>query len=153
MKKKTEPKTVYLDTSIFAGKVLLSDAEDKKCALLIKKISDKEFDNYTFITSIFTLVELAELISRKETEDKAKIILFDILLSPFHHLLHLFWIFQSSPHFRLQTRDISILHKIAAICFFNNLSAFFSYNYRNTTQYGFKGSYAYPTHIFYGMDK
>lgn len=82
MKNKTESKTVYLDTSIFAGKVLLNDAEDKKCALLIKKISDKELRNYKFITSIFTLVELAEVIARKETEDKAKSILFDIMNDP-----------------------------------------------------------------------
>ncbi|MBA7596399.1 hypothetical protein ES703_03369 [subsurface metagenome] len=82
MKDNIKSQTVYLDTSIFAGKVLLNDAEDKKCALLIKKISDKECGNYKFITSIFTLVELAELISRRETEDKAKSILFDIMNDP-----------------------------------------------------------------------
>jgi len=75
-------KLVYLDASIFAGTVLLSDDEDKQCALLIKRIANKEFAGYQFITSKFTLIELAELISRKETKDKAKAILFDIVYDP-----------------------------------------------------------------------
>lgn len=82
MKDKTDSMSVYLDTSIFAGKVLLSDDEDKKCALLMETISNKEFDNYAFMTSKFTLVDLAELISRRKTIDKAKSILFDIMNNP-----------------------------------------------------------------------
>lgn len=78
MKKKPDSKLVYLDTSIFAGKVLLSDAEDKKCALLIKKVTNNEFGDYEFVTSKFTLIELAELISRKKTKNKAKVVLWDI---------------------------------------------------------------------------
>jgi len=81
-KEPSRPRLVYLDTSIFAGKVLLTDAEDEKCAVLIEKISSGEFDDYEFITSKFTLIELAELISRKQTQDKAKSILFDIIYNP-----------------------------------------------------------------------
>ena len=82
MTKGTHSKLVYLDTSIFADKVLLSDAEDRKCAQLINRIANKEFGNYKFITSKFTLIELAELISRKKTKNKAKIILFDMMDNP-----------------------------------------------------------------------
>jgi len=82
MKKETASKLVYLDTSIFAGTVLLSDDEDKKCAFLINIIANKGFEDYQFITSKFTLIELAELISRKETKDKAKAVLFDIVYNP-----------------------------------------------------------------------
>jgi len=73
------PLSIYLDTSIFAGQVLQKDAEDEKCALLLEKISNNELDSYFFMTSKFTLVELAELIARKETTEKAKSILFDIM--------------------------------------------------------------------------
>lgn len=73
---------VYLDTSIFAGKVMLADVEDRKCALLIDKVSGNEFKTYRFLTSKFTLIELAELIARKVTEDKAKSILFDLVYNP-----------------------------------------------------------------------
>jgi len=82
MKDETDSKLVYLNTSIFAGKVLLNDAEDKKCALLIKNISEEKFADYEFVTSKFTLIELAELISRKKTKEKAKAILFDIMNNP-----------------------------------------------------------------------
>ena len=82
MRNKIDSKLVYLDTSIFAGKVLLSDAEDKKCASLIDKISNKEFENWRFGTSKFALVELAEVISRQRTEDQAKSILFDVMYNP-----------------------------------------------------------------------
>lgn len=82
MKGETDSKLVYLDASIFAGAVLLADAEDQQCALLIKRIANKKFAGYQFITSKFTLIELAELVSRKETKDKAKAILFDIVYNP-----------------------------------------------------------------------
>ena len=82
MNNETKSRLVYLDTSIFAGMVLLSDEEDKKCALLIKKIANKEFENHQFITSKFTLIELAELITRKETKEKAKAVLFDLVYDP-----------------------------------------------------------------------
>lgn len=75
-------KLVYLDTSIFAGKVLLSDKEDQKCVELIEKISNNELDNFTFVTSKFTLIELAELICRKKTQNEAKALLFDIMHDP-----------------------------------------------------------------------
>lgn len=80
--RKDHPKLVYLDTSIFAGAILLNDNEDKKCALLLKKICQNKLTKYEFITSIFTLVELAELISRKKTKNKAKAILFDLVYNP-----------------------------------------------------------------------
>lgn len=79
MKGNIQHKVVYLDTSVFAGKVLLTDAEDKNCALLLEKISNKQLDNYDFITSKFTLIELAELIARRKTKDEAKSILFDLM--------------------------------------------------------------------------
>lgn len=82
MSRETEGHLTYLDTSVFAGSVLLEDDEDRSCALLIRQISNNLYDDYTFITSVFTLIELAELIARKRTKDKAKAILFDIMYDP-----------------------------------------------------------------------
>ena len=82
MKVPIDSMLVYLDTSIFAGDVLRNDAEDKQCATLMRKIVKNEFRTYTFITSIFTLIELAELIARKKTKNRAKAILFDIMNNP-----------------------------------------------------------------------
>lgn len=83
MKQKNKSKPlVYLDTSVFAGKVLIKDAEDKSCALLWKEITNRKYRNFQFITSIFTLIELAELISRKKSKMKAKAVLFDIMNNP-----------------------------------------------------------------------
>ena len=80
--KKTESELVYLDTSIFAGSALRRDAEDEKCRLLIEKIRDGKLSSYEFVTSIFTLVELADVISRRQTEEKAKALLFDVMNDP-----------------------------------------------------------------------
>ena len=74
--------SVYLDTSIFAGKVILADTEDRQCALLIDKVPCNDLKEYKFLTSKFTLIELAELISRKVTEEKAKSIIFDLVYNP-----------------------------------------------------------------------
>lgn len=73
---------IYLDTSIFAGKVLMRDFEDKKCSALWNKIIKNKLGDFEFITSKFTLIELAELISRKKTKMKAKALLFDITSNP-----------------------------------------------------------------------
>ena len=82
MSRETKRSLTYLDTSIFAGSALLEDDEDRSCALLIERISNNLYEDYTFITSVFTLIELAELIARRKTKDKAKAILFDIMYDP-----------------------------------------------------------------------
>jgi len=82
MSKEDSLQSVYLDTSIFAGKVMMADQEDKQCAILLGKISSNEFNQFRFLTSKFTLIEIAELIARKVTEDKAKSTLFDLVYNP-----------------------------------------------------------------------
>ena len=67
MSKEDSLQSVYLDTSIFAGKVMMADQEDKQCAILLGKISSNEFNQFRFLTSKFTLIEIAELIARKVT--------------------------------------------------------------------------------------
>ena len=86
---------VYLDTSIFAGRILLDDEEDKKSSLLLRRISNEKYPYFRFVTSKFTLVELAELISRKKTKNKAKTVLFDLMNDP---KLPIFFLNPEKPH-------------------------------------------------------
>jgi predicted nucleic acid-binding protein len=73
---------IYLDTSVFVGKILSQDNEDKKSKLLLNRIFNHKYDDLKFVSSKFTLIELAELISRKKTKNKAKIVLFDLMYNP-----------------------------------------------------------------------
>lgn len=73
---------VYLDTSIIAGSILKNDLEDKEAFKLISKIKRNKYPNFEFITSSFTLIEVAEVISRKKDKSRAKVLLWDIVNNP-----------------------------------------------------------------------
>ena len=100
--KEKEKLLVYVDTSVFAGKVLLKDEEDKKSSLLIRRISANKFNNFKFVTSKFTLVELGELISRKKTKNKAKTVLFDIM---YNSKLPIFLLNPEDPHKEFKKKE------------------------------------------------
>ncbi len=93
---------VYLDTSIFAGAILLQDEEDKKSKILLRNISKNKYTKFEFVTSKFTLIELAELISRKKTENKAKVTLFDLLYYP-NNIIN--FINPEKPHKKSTTKE------------------------------------------------